>query len=443
MLVFTADRPPELRGVGAPQTIDQIELYGRSVRWFRDAAVPDEPIPRHGGRSPSERPRRRRRARPPQPAVPRPLLGAVGEVPEPRRTAVAVPRASPSTIPSPSRQTAWRDRRRWPDGVDPTAIDALADAAGWPVLADPQSGCRARATGGVDVRCAARDTATSPTTHAPESSSYRPPPGVEGAVAVDRGDGRAGSAGRRPRSREPGPQRGAASVASTISRRLRGADGHAMAGAVAHAEQRADRRSVSYLDAQRSTEPGVARVLADALADDDNSSSLRRCRCEISSGSGRARACTSHANRAPTGSTASMSTALAAGARRSCRRSCGSATSPSSTTRTRCVAVHARASICAIVVADNGGGGIFSFLPQATRAATRRGSSSCSARRTAPTSRRWRPLTTSHRQPSSGAGELAKRSLSPGPSLTRIVTDRVENVRVHAELNLAVAASLR
>src|SRR5690606_32748487 len=32
MLVVTADRPPELRGVGAPQTIDQTELFGRSVR---------------------------------------------------------------------------------------------------------------------------------------------------------------------------------------------------------------------------------------------------------------------------------------------------------------------------------------------------------------------------------------------------------------------------
>jgi 2-succinyl-5-enolpyruvyl-6-hydroxy-3-cyclohexene-1-carboxylate synthase len=34
LIVLTADRPPELRGVGAGQAIDQLNLYGSAAKWF-------------------------------------------------------------------------------------------------------------------------------------------------------------------------------------------------------------------------------------------------------------------------------------------------------------------------------------------------------------------------------------------------------------------------
>jgi 2-succinyl-5-enolpyruvyl-6-hydroxy-3-cyclohexene-1-carboxylate synthase len=39
LIVLTADRPPELREVGAGQTIDQVKLYGDAVKWFFEVGL--------------------------------------------------------------------------------------------------------------------------------------------------------------------------------------------------------------------------------------------------------------------------------------------------------------------------------------------------------------------------------------------------------------------
>ncbi|WP_431027622.1 2-succinyl-5-enolpyruvyl-6-hydroxy-3-cyclohexene-1-carboxylic-acid synthase [Lysinibacillus sp. LZ02] len=45
LIVITADRPHELREVGAPQAINQIHLYGEQVKWFAEFPIPDDAKP--------------------------------------------------------------------------------------------------------------------------------------------------------------------------------------------------------------------------------------------------------------------------------------------------------------------------------------------------------------------------------------------------------------
>lgn len=52
LIILTADRPPELRDVGAGQTIDQVKLYGDAVKLFVDPGVPEASAERlHWARS--------------------------------------------------------------------------------------------------------------------------------------------------------------------------------------------------------------------------------------------------------------------------------------------------------------------------------------------------------------------------------------------------------
>ena len=45
LIVLTADRPPELRGTGSNQTIDQVKMFGDYVRCFTDLPAPTLDIP--------------------------------------------------------------------------------------------------------------------------------------------------------------------------------------------------------------------------------------------------------------------------------------------------------------------------------------------------------------------------------------------------------------
>ncbi|MGH2842720.1 MAG: thiamine pyrophosphate-binding protein, partial [Solirubrobacteraceae bacterium] len=41
LIVLSADRPPELREIGAGQTIDQLKLYGPAAKWFSELDLHD------------------------------------------------------------------------------------------------------------------------------------------------------------------------------------------------------------------------------------------------------------------------------------------------------------------------------------------------------------------------------------------------------------------
>jgi 2-succinyl-5-enolpyruvyl-6-hydroxy-3-cyclohexene-1-carboxylate synthase len=150
LIVLTADRPPELREVGAGQTIDQLKLYGDAVKWFfevgthaatperlrwirqlafraYETAVSGRPGPVH-----LNFPLR-------EPLVLAEALPAVDDDPLPRQSRAAPP-AAIELDPGP-RAVIVAGRHERHDGLV-EALPAAARALGAPLLADPLSGAR-------------------------------------------------------------------------------------------------------------------------------------------------------------------------------------------------------------------------------------------------------------------------------------------------------------
>ncbi|HKH88969.1 MAG TPA: 2-succinyl-5-enolpyruvyl-6-hydroxy-3-cyclohexene-1-carboxylic-acid synthase [Acidimicrobiales bacterium] len=158
LIVCTADRPPELQAVGAPQTIDQSRLFGGAVRWFVDPGVADEGA-RGAWRSVAARAVAEAVSGPLGPGpvhlnLPfrEPLLGVAGDLPAAAAGGSAWHEVSGGRVAGPSLRAFFRqDVRPGARGVivaggdhhdQGVAVDLLAERLGWPVLADPRSGCR-------------------------------------------------------------------------------------------------------------------------------------------------------------------------------------------------------------------------------------------------------------------------------------------------------------
>ncbi len=157
LIVCTADRPKELHGIGAPQTVNQQQLFGGSVRLFLDLPVAEYAVA-HTWRSTAARIalaacHSGHGAGPVQVNLGfrEPLVGNVGELPEGR--ANGAPWHQPggmATGLAPVEMAQLAARLHGKRGVivagagcgDALAVHALAAALGWPVLADARSGAR-------------------------------------------------------------------------------------------------------------------------------------------------------------------------------------------------------------------------------------------------------------------------------------------------------------
>jgi 2-succinyl-5-enolpyruvyl-6-hydroxy-3-cyclohexene-1-carboxylate synthase len=151
MIVCTADRPPELRDVAAPQAIDQNRLFGSMTRWFVDPGVPDNAM-RGAWRSIARRAVWTSTGERPGPVhlnLPfrEPLVGNVGKLPPlDAEVGVAVGRRVLADAELAGLAAALDSPRgiivAGGGNYDGDAVIALAVSLGWPVLADSRSPAR-------------------------------------------------------------------------------------------------------------------------------------------------------------------------------------------------------------------------------------------------------------------------------------------------------------
>jgi 2-succinyl-5-enolpyruvyl-6-hydroxy-3-cyclohexene-1-carboxylate synthase len=441
MLVCTADRPPELQSVGAPQTVDQAHLFGRAPRWFADPGVADEAAA-GTWRSLAARALAEATGAWPGPVhlnLPfrEPLVGTAGPLPEGRVAAwhtASHPEAFERFELPPGRGVlvAGGGVRR------PDAVLALADRLGWPVLADPRSGCR------VPGQVAAFDALLRVPGFAEE---HRPDVVVR--------------LGSPPASKVLAAWSGAHEIAvapTWIDPDHRAAtvvlgDPSAWCDAVV-GEQAPDGWASSWRDAdaaaQRAiddalaahaavTEPFVARTVAAAATQLVVASSMpvRDVEWYAPPGTG----CTAFANRGANGIDGVVSTAVgvALGSGRPVTALVGDVAFLHDANAL--LGLADRGVDVTVVVVDNRGGGIFSFLPQATALPPERFEllfgTPHDVDLAALAGAHGLPVTTVT-APADLRGALA----GSGPRVVLVPTDRAANVAVHEAVHAAVAASV-
>ena len=468
MLVCTADRPPELQGVGAPQTIDQRHLYGAFARaWLTPGVADDGPAATwRGVAGEAWEAAHGRIPGPVQVNLPyrEPLVGVADPV-APRDAASAPP---PSPVRPPSRDVrraaALLAGRRGvvvagagsaePHDVARAALEA-ARALGWPVLADPRSGARLPGPGVVaSADALLRD--------AELAARLRPEAVLRvGAPPVSKVLGQWLAASGAPQvvlTDAPvlvDPDRRATlHLHGDVDGALRGIAGLARLRAVpASREWLADWQAAETAacavvgrlldDEAVLSEPGAARTALAAVPDGgwlvaSSSMPVRDVEWYAAPRAG-ARV---HANRGVNGIDGVTSTAVgvALGAGRPVVLLIGDLAYVHDANGLWELA--SRGADLRIVVVDNRGGGIFSFLPQARELAHARYETLFGT----PHSADVEALARAHGLSARTAvttRDLRDALAAPGPSVTRVATDRAANVVRHDEIHRAVSAAAR
>ena len=412
------------------------------MRWFHDAALPDE-ADAGTWRPLAQRVFATAEAGPVHLNLPfrEPLVGVTGDLPEPIGPPLPIPRGFVVNGPL----DPELDRQRGVivaggrHGIAVADIGSFAERTGWPVLAAPDSGCRAlpNAVTAFDSLLRHRDFADA---HAPEVVVRfgRPPASKvlsQWLVACEAPVLQVGGPGVIDPDHNVVAQCQLDDLAA-----LTGAAGTPWLARWRHADDRAEAAIAEAVDEVPLSEPGVARAVAAALPDDTGmvvSSSMPVRDLEWFGG----RAARAHANRGANGIDGVVSTAL------------GRALAIGPTVAlvgdiafvhdsNALVALRDRPADLRIVVVDNGGGGIFSFLPQATELSNERFEQLFGT----PHGTDVIALAEAHglsARTVATVDELVAAVTTPGPSVTRVATDRDENVRFHDLVHRAVAAVQR
>lgn len=151
LVLLTADRPPELRGVGANQTIDQVGLFGAYAKACLETPVPGDEPDADRWRELAAGALGAALAWPPGPvhvnvAFREPLVPMTAEVPQPRWGRVPQEVAQPPVpVDDLAEEVAGVERGAIVAGSlrepSPSVLE-LARTLRWPLLAEPTSGLR-------------------------------------------------------------------------------------------------------------------------------------------------------------------------------------------------------------------------------------------------------------------------------------------------------------